>query len=64
MTMNKKELTFLGIGILMLIIVISSVIFSIKFLTGSINQAMNKKTLESPRVVLKFQIEKAEALLK
>ncbi len=64
MTMNKKELTFLGIGILMLIIVISSVIFSIKFLTGSINQAMNKKTLESPGVVLKFQIEKAEALLK
>ncbi|MEK9170213.1 MAG: hypothetical protein AAB674_01030 [Patescibacteria group bacterium] len=62
--MNKKELTFLGIGILMLIIVISSVIFSIKFLTGSINQAMNKKTLESPGVVLKFQIEKAEALLK
>ena len=64
MKMSKRELTFLGIGILILIIAVSSMIFSIKFLTGSINQAMNKKTLESPGVILKFQIEKAEALLK
>jgi len=61
---NKKELTFLGIGILMLIIVISLAIFLINFLIGNINQALNKNASESPAAVLKFQIEKAQSLLK
>ena len=64
MKMNKKELTFLGIGILMLIIVILSVILSIGFLVKNINLIFGKQAVEPPSAALEFQIEKAELLRK
>ena len=59
---NKRELTFLVSGILMLIIVIISVGFSIKFLVRNVNQALSQgvtQVIGAPR----FNIEKAEAVL-
>jgi hypothetical protein len=60
---NKRELTFLGIGILMLIIVISGITFSIYFLVDNINQMFDKDRIGIPTDILEFQIEKAEGVL-
>ena len=62
--LNKRELTFLMIGILMLIIVVLTIILSIKFLINNLDQALEKDTSGTGNSVLKFQIEKAESLKK
>lgn len=62
--LNKRELTFLMIGILMLIIAVLTIILSIKFLISSLNQALEKDNSGNGDLILKFQIEKAESLKK
>lgn len=61
---NKRQLTFLGIGILMLIIVVFYVVFAIYFLAKNANRAFSREGLEMPAEALRFQIGKAEELLK
>jgi hypothetical protein len=58
---DKTELTFLGIGILMVLIVIGGVTISIRFLVRNLNTALNPK-LDSEVTATQFQIEKAKAL--
>lgn len=58
---NKPELTFLAIGILMLIIVIGYSAIAIRFLLRNLNSAFSQK-LENVPAVIHFQIEKAEIL--
>lgn len=60
---NKKELTFLVIGILMLIIVIFYITFGIQFLFSNLKQVTDTQTVTSAEP-LKFQVEKFEALQK
>lgn len=59
---NKNELTFLGIGILMVIIVISVLAWAITFLTGSIGSAFDRQG-SGVKAVINFQVERAEAIL-
>ena len=60
---NKNELTFLGIGILMVIIVISMLVWAVSFLAGSIGGAMDRQTV-GVKAVIRFQTDRAEAVLK
>ncbi|OGY63933.1 MAG: hypothetical protein A3I89_00545 [Candidatus Harrisonbacteria bacterium RIFCSPLOWO2_02_FULL_41_11] len=58
---NKRELTFLGIGILMLLIVIIYSAASIRFLVKNLNAALGfGKSNEAS--ALKFQIDKVKEL--
>ncbi len=60
---NKKELTFLAIGILMLLIVVSYSGYAINYLFKRINEALaGEKASQSN--ILRFQFEKAEIILK
>lgn len=58
---NKTELTFLGIGILMVLIVIGGVTISIRFLIRNLNTALNTKA-DAEMTATQFQTEKAKAL--
>lgn len=60
---NKNELTFVGIGILMVIIVISLLAWAISFLTGNISGAMEKQG-NGQKAVIQFEVDRAEAVLK
>ena len=60
---NKRELTFLAIGILMLVIVASYSGYAINFLFQEINAALSgEKALQLDN--LRFQLEKAEIILR
>ena len=58
---NRKELTFLAIGILMLIIVIFCLVSATRFLARNLNQAFSRDASTIP-AALKFQLERAELL--
>ncbi len=58
---DKTELTFFGIGILMVLIVAGGVTISIRFLVRNANTALNTEA-GSEGAKMQFQIEKAEAL--
>jgi|GEM_PF-2561969 len=58
---DKTELTFFGIGILMVLIVTAGVTVSIRFLVRNLNTALNPRS-DSNAAAMQFQIEKAEAL--
>ena len=60
---NRKELTFLAAGILMLIIVIFYISLGIRFLFSNLKQVTDAQSAISAEP-LKFQIEKLEALRK
>lgn len=60
---NKIELTFMGFGILMVVIVVLFAVQSFGFLLGNVIVAMDKK-LNEPRTAIRFQIERAEAVIK
>ncbi len=60
---NKNELTFLGIGILMVIIVVSMLAWAITFLAGSIGSAFDKQGIGT-KAVIRFKVDRAEAILK
>lgn len=60
---NKKELTFLAIGILMLLIVASYSGYAINFLFKKINMALAGRE-DAQLNNLRFQFEKAEIILK
>lgn len=59
---NKNELTFIGIGILMIITVIFMLVWAISFLTGSIGSAAEKSG-SGTKPLIQFQVDKAEAVL-
>ncbi|GEM_PF-5338448 len=60
---NKRELTFLAIGILMLFIVASYSGYAINFLFHKINAALAGE--KAPQLNnLRFQLEKSEVLLR
>jgi hypothetical protein len=59
---DKKELTFLIIGILMLLIVVAIVSLAINFLIGNLNRAVNTRP-DVPAGSLRFDIENAESLI-
>ncbi len=59
---DKRDLTFLAIGILMLFITVAIVSLAINFLIGNLNRAVNTRP-EAPAETLRFDIEKAEAIL-
>lgn len=63
MKLNKRELTFLAIGVLMLLIVIGYSAAAIRFLLKNLNSAFNRG-LENVPGTVRFQIERAEALKK
>ncbi len=60
---SKRELTFLGIGILMLIIVIVMTVESFGFLLGSIDAALNK-TPAGAQSAIQFKTDAASAVIK
>ena len=60
---NKKELTFLAIGILMLIIAIFYIVVAIRFLFSNLKQVTDTQAVTNVEP-LKFQVEKFEALRK
>ncbi|MBI4991809.1 MAG: hypothetical protein HZB99_01170 [Candidatus Harrisonbacteria bacterium] len=60
---NKRQLTFLTIGILLFIIVAAYSMVVIQFLVGTLNRAFSGTTVEQAAVV-RFQIGKAEEVLK
>lgn len=60
---NKIELTFIGFGILMVVLVVLFVVQSFSFLLGNVIVAMDKKSNE-PKAAIRFQIERAEAVIK
>ncbi len=59
---NKNELTFIGIGILMVITVILMMIWAISFIAGNIGIAIEKQG-NGPRPIIQFQLDRAEAIL-
>jgi len=61
---NKKELTFLAFGILMLVIALVSMIFAIQFVISNINKVFDSRNTDGQNTAVKFQIEKAESLIK
>ena len=63
MKINKSQLTFVGIGVLLLLIIVGYLAFSISFLVRNLNQTLNKQSAIPP-AILKFETEKAEILLK
>ncbi len=60
---NKNELTFLGIGILMILIVVSTLAWAISFLVTSINSASDGQG-NGQDAIIQFQVDRAEAVLK
>ena len=60
---NKNELTFFGIGILMILIVVSMMAWAIGFLVNSINGASDGQG-NGQGAVIQFQVDRAEAVLK
>ncbi len=60
---SKRELTFLGIGILMLIIVIVLTVESFGFLLGSVDTALNKAPAEGSSAI-QFKTDAANAVVK
>lgn len=63
MLKDKRQLTFLAIGVLMLTIVVGYSAIAIRFLLKNLNGAFSQK-LEGVPAVIRFQIEKAEILKK
>jgi len=63
MLSNKRNLTFLLTGILMLLIVIISTVWAINFLIKSLNQATDTSTQEESNTLI-FKIERAESFKK
>ena len=59
---NKNELTFLGIGILMVVIVVFALIWAISFLTSNISGAVEKQG-NGGNQGIQFQVDRAEAVL-
>lgn len=60
---NKIELTFMGFGILMVVIVVLFSVQAFNFLLGNIIIAMDKRS-NNPKATIRFQIERAEAVIK
>ncbi len=60
---NKNELTFLAIGILMILIVVSMLAWAISFLVSSIGSASDGQG-NGQAAVIQFQVDRAEAVLK
>lgn len=60
---NKIELTFMGFGILMVVIVVLFVIQAFSFLLGNAGVALDKKS-NGAMAPIRFQIERAEAVIK
>lgn len=60
---NKIELTFLGFGILMVVIVVLFAIQSFSFLVSNVIIATYKAS-NATKAAIRFQIERAEAVIK
>jgi len=60
---NKKDLTFLAAGVLILFIVVVYAVWVIRFLTDNIGKALNDQSSAAPAPT-RFQLEKAEEVLK
>ena len=56
---SKRELTFLAIGILMLLIVLTAVAYSIRFLVVKLNIVLNH-SLSNPVPVVRFEFQKVK----
>ena len=63
MNLGKRDLTFLMVGILMLIIVLIYLGWAISFLVKEVNLAINRDSAIS-QPALNFEIEKAGLLYK
>ncbi|MDE2000942.1 MAG: hypothetical protein KGI60_00025 [Patescibacteria group bacterium] len=60
---NKRELTFLSIGILMVIMVSLSAAGMIYFLLANVNGALTKQAA-APQGTVRFELNAATALIK
>ncbi len=58
---NKQDLTFLGLGILMFIVVFIFIFYSINILATKINDVLNAGKMAGGQVV-KFDIDKIKSL--
>jgi len=60
---NKIELTFMGFGILMVVMVVLFALQSFSFLLGNISVVLDKKE-GGTKAPVSFQIDRAEAVIK
>jgi len=60
---NKIELTFMGFGILMVVMVVLFAVQSFSFLLGNISVVLDKKE-NGVKAPVSFQIDRAEAVIK
>lgn len=59
---NKRELTFLAIGILMLFILVTLAIFSISFVVDQLRAGLRSEVITEPTI--RFEFYKTEELKK